>query len=289
MDRIAIDRAGLGAFLTSQRAKLTPEAVGLPPGGRRRTPGLRREEVAQFAGLGVTWYTWLEQGRDIQVSTAALDRIAAALRLNPTERAHLFVLAGRSAPALALDIAAPVSPLVQRLIDGLREQPALVRNGRWDTLAWNRGATLLIDDFARRPVRERNLLWLMFTDEEFRRQLPDWDHAARHTIARFRANFARAGGHPAYQALVDDLMAASPEFRPLWREHDVLPPSDGMKRFMHPVVGSIELEHTVLTVGTMTDVTVIVYSAAPGSPSAAKLKRLLALAAPGERTEETAA
>ena len=276
MSMIAIDRSGLGAFLVNQRAKLRPETVGLPAGGRRRTPGLRREEVAQLSGLGVTWYTWLEQGRDIQVSTAALDRIAAALRLNATERAHLFVLAGRSAPAAPLDAAAPVSPLVQRLIDGLPGQPALVRNARWDAVAWNRGATRLLTDFARRPKPERNLLWLLFTEPWMRRLLPDWENDARRSLARFRINFARSGGHPAFQALVDDLMAASPEFRPLWRQHDVLAPSDGLKRLDHPEVGFLELDHTVLTVSETSELNLIVYSAAPGTPSAERLARLLA-------------
>ena len=276
MNMIAIDRPGLGAFLVSQRAKLRPETVGLTPGGRRRTPGLRREEVALLSGLGVTWYTWLEQGRDIQVSTAALDRIAAALRLDPTERAHLFVLAGRSAPAIPLDPAAPVSPLIRRLMDGLHDQPAIVRNGRWDAIAWNRGATRLIADFDRRPKLDHNLIWLLFTDPWFRRVLPDWENDARRCIARFRANFARAGGNPAFQTLVDDLMAASPEFRPLWRQHDVLAPSDGLKRFDHPVVGMLELEHTVLTMSDTNDLNLIVYSAAPGTPSAERLARLLA-------------
>jgi transcriptional regulator with XRE-family HTH domain len=285
MNMIAIDRSGLGAFLVSQRAKLRPETVGLTPGGRRRTPGLRREEVALLSGLGVTWYTWLEQGRDIQVSTPALDRIAAALRLDPTERAHLFVLAGRSAPAVPLDTAAPVSPLILRLMDGLHDQPALVRNGRWDAIAWNRGAARLIADFDRRPKPDRNLIWLLFTDPWFRRVLPDWENDARRCIARFRANFARAGGNPAFQALVDDLMAASPEFRPLWRQHDVLAPSDGLKRFDHPVVGMLELEHTVLTMSDTNDLNLIVYSAAPGTPSAERLARLLAM----DSAEENAA
>jgi transcriptional regulator with XRE-family HTH domain len=259
MSMIAIDREGLGAYLVSQRAKLRPEAVGLPPGGRRRTPGLRREEVAQLSGLGVTWYTWLEQGRDIQVSTPGLDRIAAALRLNPTERAHLFLLAGRSAPPMPLDPAAPVSPLIRRLIDGLHDQPALVRNGRWDAIAWNRGATLL------------------FTDPWFRQFLPDWQNDARRCIARFRTNFARASSSPAYQQLVADLTAASPEFAAFWRQHDVLAPSDGLKRFDHPVVGMMELEHTVLPLSDTNDLCLIVYSAAPGTTSADRLARLLAM------------
>ena len=285
MNRIAIDRAGLGAFLVNQRAKLRPGTVGLPPGGRRRTPGLRREEVAQLAGLGVTWYTWLEQARDIQVSTPALDRIAAALRLHPAERAHLFVLAGRAAPAAPLDTNAGVSPLILRLIHGLHDQPALVRNGRWDAVAWNRGAARLFGDFDRRPPLDRNMVWLLFTDPSFRRALPDWENDTRRCVARFRASFARAGGNPAYQALVDDLMAASPEFRPLWRQHDVIAPSDGLKRFDHPVVGLLELEHTVLAVSDANDLNLIVYSAAPGTPSAERLARLLAL----DAAEENAA
>jgi transcriptional regulator with XRE-family HTH domain len=285
MTLIAIDRAGLGAFLISQRAKLRPETAGLPPGGRRRTPGLRREEVAQLAGLGVTWYTWLEQARDIQVSTGALDRIAAALRLHPAERAHLFVLAGRAAPAAALDTSAGVSPLILRLMNGLHDQPALVRNGRWDAVAWNRGAARLITDFDRRPMLDRNMVWLLFMDPWFRQILPDWENDTRRCVARFRASFARAGGNPAYQALVDDLMAASPEFRPLWRQHDVLAPSDGVKRVDHPVVGMLELEHTVLALSDANDLNLIVYSAAPGTPSAERLARLLAM----DDAEENAA
>jgi transcriptional regulator with XRE-family HTH domain len=285
MNMIAIDRAGLGAFLVSQRAKLRPDTVGLPCGNRRRTPGLRREEVAQLSGLGVTWYTWLEQGRDIQVSTPALDRIAVALRLHPTERTHLFVLAGRAAPAAALDTGMAVSPLIQRLMDGLHDQPAIVRNGRWDAVAWNRGATRLIADFDRRPKLDHNMIWLLFTDPWFRRVLPDWENDTRRCIARFRVNFARAGGNPAYQALVDDLMAASPEFRPLWRQHDVIAPGDGLKRFDHPIVGMMELEHTVLGLSDTNDLTMIVYSAAPGTPSAERLARLLAR----DTAEETAA
>ncbi|HEV2673715.1 MAG TPA: helix-turn-helix transcriptional regulator [Aliidongia sp.] len=283
MDMIAVDRPGLGAFLVCQRAKLRPETVGLPPGGRRRTPGLRREEVAQLSGLGVTWYTWLEQGRDIQVSTAALDRIAAALRLDATERAHLFVLAGRSAPAALIDTTTSVSPLILRMIDGLHDQPAFVRNGRWDAVAWNRGAARLITDFAKRPKAEQNLIWLLFTDPWFRRVLPDWENDARRCIARFRTNFARSGGHPSFQALVDALLAASPEFRPLWRQHDVLAPSDGLKRFNHPAVGYMELDHTVLNVSEASELNVIVYSAAPGSPSAERLARLLAMELPEEK------
>lgn len=282
MSMIEIDRTGLGAFLTGQRAKLLPGTVGLPPGGRRRTPGLRREEVAQLAGLGVTWYTWLEQGRDIQVSTAALDRIATALRLDPTERGHLFVLAGRAAPAAPSDMAAAVSPLLRRMIDGLVDQPAIVRNARWDAVAWNRGAERLIIDFSRRPVPERNMLWLMFLEPQFRRMLPDWENDARRTLARFRTNFARSGGHPAFQSLVDELWNACPEFRPLWRQHDVLAPSDGLKRLDHPLVGLMELEHTVLQAGDASELSVTVYSAAPGTPSAERLARLLAMKLPKE-------
>jgi hypothetical protein len=151
-----------------------------------------------------------------------------------------------------------------------------VRNGRWDAVAWNRGATRLIADFDRRPEPDHNLIWLLFTDPWFRRVLPDWENDTRRCIARFRANFARAGGNPAYQALVDELMAASPEFRPLWRQHDVIAPGDGLKRFDHPIVGMLELEHTVLGLSDINDLTMIVYSAAPGTPSAERLARLLA-------------
>jgi transcriptional regulator with XRE-family HTH domain len=277
MSMIEVDRAGLGAFLTGQRAKLSPETVGLPLGGRRRTPGLRREEVAQLAGLGVTWYTWLEQGRNIQVSTAALDRIATALRLDQTERAHLFVLAGRAAPAAPSDMAAAVSPLIRRVIDGLVDQPAIVRNARWDAVAWNQGAARLIMDFGRRPVRERNLLWLLFADPQFRRILPDWENDARRSLARFRTNFARSGGHLAFQNLVDELWDACPEFRPLWRQHDVLAPADGLKRIHHPLVGLMELDHTVLQAGDASELSITVYSAAPGTQSAERLARLLTM------------
>ncbi|WP_405013416.1 helix-turn-helix transcriptional regulator [Kitasatospora sp. NBC_01539] len=244
----AARRRELAAFLRSRRERISPEQVGLPETGRRRTPGLRREEVAQLATVGVTWYTWLEQGRDIQVSAQVLGSVARALRLDPTERAHLFVLAGADDPAPVVECAT-VTPAVRALLAQLEPLPAAVLNSRYDVLAHNRAYTWIAGDLDALPPEERNLMWLAFTDSVFRRTLVDVDEAHPDMVARFRAAMADHGSEPAWKSLLTRLRRASPEFEAAWERHEVAGLGNGLKRFLLPEAGLLRFEYTNLWLG----------------------------------------
>jgi transcriptional regulator with XRE-family HTH domain len=267
-------RQDLGAFLKSRRARLSPEAVGLPPGLRRRTQGLRREELAQLAGVSVTWYTWLEQGRDIRVSTALLESLARVLRLDGTERAHLFVLARQQMPLPAASQASPLTPALQRLLDSL-SSPAFIKTARWDVVAWNGAATRVFGDFAQLPDAERNLLKLMFLSPHYRRITVNWAESAQRILARFRIDHGRAAGDPAFEDLVAELRAKSIEFRSWWPKQDVLGLGEGIKRLRHPTAGVIEFEHTTFVIEGKSDLRMVVHAPLPGA-SAAAFDRLTA-------------
>ncbi|WP_316521300.1 helix-turn-helix transcriptional regulator [Kitasatospora brasiliensis] len=236
-------RHELAAFLRSRRERLAPEQVGLPMTGRRRTPGLRREEVAQLAAVGVTWYTWLEQGRDIQVSTQVLDAVARALLLDPSERAHLFTLAGTDDPAPVRDCPS-VTPSVRMLLERLAPFPALVLNSRYDVLAYNAQYTGFVGDLDRLAPEDRNLMWMAFTPSHFREVLIDYRTERLGIVARFRAAMADHSSDPTRKALVARLLRASPEFAELWQRHDVMRPGNGVKRFQVPGVGLLRCEYT---------------------------------------------
>jgi transcriptional regulator with XRE-family HTH domain len=221
-------RAELAAFLRSRRERITPEQVGLAPGLRRRTPGLRREEVAQLAGVGVTWYTWLEQGRQINASAQVLGAVAQTLRLDPTERQHLYRLAdvadGAARPGLAGSACEQVPADVQGIIDGLVPLPASVMNERYDLLGWNEAYAVLWPGVVGAQPGERNILWQNFT-------YPDCCHpyVTRHEqlarlVAQFRSNYGRHVGEPAWTGFISALQAASPHFARLWEAHDVASP-----------------------------------------------------------------
>ncbi|MDC0710557.1 helix-turn-helix transcriptional regulator [Stigmatella sp. ncwal1] len=238
-------RVELARFLRSRRERVRPADVGLPAGSRRRTPGLRREEVAQLADVGVSWYTWLEQGRDIHVSEPLLERLARALRLTPTERAHLFELAHGRPAALPVSSPATVRGVLQRILDA-HPFPALVSTRRWDVLAWNAAAAILYGDFGRFPAGRRNGLWLMFMDPERRARMPSWEADARRTVAGFRLDAARAANRREFDALAAELARVSPEFARFWGEHDVAESPAGSKVLVHPDVGELEFEHVTL-------------------------------------------
>ncbi|RKG88012.1 helix-turn-helix transcriptional regulator [Corallococcus terminator] len=239
-------RAELAQFLRSRRARVHPEDVGLPDGGRRRTPGLRREEVARLADVGVSWYTWLEQGRDIHVSEPLLERLSRALRLTPTERAHLFELAhGRPAARPVMSPAA-ISDTLRRILEGY-PFPAVVSTRRWDVLAWNDAAAILYGDLASMSAEERNGLWALFMNPDRRARMPGWDADVRRAVAGFRRDAARAADRSEFDALVTALSAVSPEFARIWDEHDVVELSEGLKVIIHPGIGPIEFEHVTLS------------------------------------------
>ena len=205
-------RRELAAFLRTRRERLAPEDVGLPPGYRRRTPGLRREEVAQLSGVGVTWYTWLEQGRPINASAQVLEAVTRTLRLDDSERSHLFTLAG--VPDTTSRVVEICEPAVRELVDALDPYPAFVVSPRYDILAWNRAEAALKGDYSSLPARYRNVLWLLFTQPAWRELLVDQQDVA-YVVARFRAAMAEHMGEPAWVDLVQELCSASPAFAEL--------------------------------------------------------------------------
>ncbi len=236
----ATKRVELSAFLRDRRARITPAEVGLPDGSRRRTPGLRREEVAQLADVGASWYTWLEQGRDIHVSEGFLERLAKALRLDPAERSHLFELAQGRAPRNNVMPAQSVSDALQRTIDA-HPHPAIVSTPRWDVIAMNRPAILLWSD-----RRGTNSLWTMFAAPYDGPSYPNRIAHARSLVARFRLEAARAADRTPFDQLASELSEVSAEFRELWSASDVVAEPEGAKVVHHPEAGVIELDHVAL-------------------------------------------
>jgi transcriptional regulator with XRE-family HTH domain len=235
----------LGALLRTRRERLLPEDVGLPRGTRRRTRGLRREEVARLASISPTYYTFLEQGRDIRPSVQVLDALGAALQLTDAERAHLHVLASR-APAAVPAAEETVAPALAELVARLDPHPAYVTGARFDVLAANRAARLLWADWPARPAADRNMLVWMFTDPAARTTMVEWEEEAQALLARFRAAWARHSGEAAFEELAVRLQAESREARAWWPRHAVAPLSSGRKRLRHPLLGELELTHVVL-------------------------------------------
>jgi transcriptional regulator with XRE-family HTH domain len=238
-------RAELAAFLRSRRERVHPEDVGLAPSPRRRTPGLRREEVAQRAGLGITWYTWLEQGRPIHPSGQVVDAVARALLLDSHEHEHLRRLCGLEPPE-ADDALDQVSQPMQAILDGLEPNPAYVTNARYDILAWNGAFVGLYGDLGTVAPRDRNILWLLFTEPSWRRLLVDWHDVARRVVAQFRATMGAQVGDPAWAVLVARLSDASADFREVWARHEIAGPQARTKRYLHSRVGPLSLDYTLL-------------------------------------------
>ncbi|MDQ2819035.1 MAG: helix-turn-helix transcriptional regulator [Pseudomonadota bacterium] len=257
-------RREFGAFLTSRRALLQPADFALPQ-GKRRTPGLRREEVALLAGVSVSWYTWLEQGRDIQPSSDALTRIAAVLKLDRVESAHLFALAALDVPAVSSS--GGVSAGLQMLVQAMHPIPAYVRNSRLDILAWNDAIAALFVDYAALQPHERNTLRLLFLHPPYRTRILDWEQMARGMIATFRAARAQAQAQDKapFDSLVDELSTASPEFEAWWQDTGVKGFDEGRKRLWHPVDGVLEFTYVALTPEGRPDLSLVTYLPRPAA------------------------
>jgi transcriptional regulator with XRE-family HTH domain len=268
-------RKELADFLRTRRARLSPTEAGLPPGVRRKTAGLRREEVAQLASVGVTWYTWLEQGRDIHVSRQVLESLAQVLQLNADEKAHFFSLALYPIVPTPFMQRETVSPLLQRFLDQLGPNPAYITGRRWDLLAWNQAVCEVIGDFNALPPERRNIVWFVFTNQEFRHRVVDWEGMAQRVLAQFRVSSGRTPGDPWFTILIEDLKQASREFRLWWPRHEVKGRQDGCKELIHPLVGHLVLEHTTFQMSEAPDLKVVVYLASPESNTAEKIHRLL--------------
>lgn len=255
----------LGAYLRDRRARLDAAALGFSA-ARRRTPGLRREEVAQRANISATWYTWLEQGRGGAPSADVLDRIARALMLTEVEREHLFLLGLGRPPELRYRQADGVSPRLQRVLDALNPSPAMIKTLTWDVVAWNKAATLVLGDYGAEPPEARNILRRIFYDPRSRAMNTEWEQVARFVVAAFRADMARAGAgaQPSVNALVDELCARSPDFAALWAANDVRHHGDGVKHLRHPVLGPVSFEYSAFAVDGRPDLSMIVYN--PATP-----------------------
>jgi transcriptional regulator with XRE-family HTH domain len=275
----AARRREAGVFLRSRRERLTPTEVGLPNGFRRRTPGLRREEVAMLAGVGTTWYTWLEQGRDVRPSPEVLAALADVLQLGPAERRHLFILNDRPAPQARPAGPEQIDAPLRRMLDSLTGQPALVLGRRWDILAWNRAADAVYGPYARLAGDERNMLHLVFADPDHRRLLVDWEAVAKSAIAMFRGDCARYAGDADFERLAAHLTRLSPEFAAWWPLREVAEPLAGRKRLDHPAAGRMEFEYSSFSVGDQPDMKLIVFTPLVQDGTARKLARLLARSA----------
>ncbi len=271
----AEQRSQLADFLRTRRALLSPPRVGLPAGKRRKVPGLRREEVAELAGIGATWYTWLEQGREVNVSARTLQQLADALRLAPEERSYLFALAGQQPPPIDTEKDDIILEGLQGVLRGLDPSPAYVVNQCWDLIAWNRGATEVFGRFENRPVSERNLMWILFTDAAFRKLHLDWEAFARCLLSGLRGEIVSMPANPRLAELVSALRESSEEFRKWWSTHDVILPQQRFRVLKHPKAGKLTLDLTILQVFRAPHLKLFSFTPVEGTGTEEKLVALL--------------
>jgi transcriptional regulator with XRE-family HTH domain len=249
----------LGTYLKDRRNRLDPATFGFS-GGRRRTPGLRREEVAQRANISPTWYTWLEQGRGGAPSAEVLGRIADGLMLTESEREHLFMLGLGHPPGVRYKATEGVTPRLQRVLDALEVSPAIVKTALWDVVAWNRAAATVLTDYGVLPAPQRNILRLLFSDSRVRAAQQDWQRVARFVVGAFRADATRAGAGAEIDRFVEELSRLSPEFEKLWRANDVHAYGEGVKHLHHAELGLLELEFSAFCVDGRSDLAMIVFN-----------------------------
>lgn len=276
MEQTAKERLNeLARFLKTRRARIAPEQVGLPVIGRRRTPGLRRAEVAQLSGISVDWYTWLEQGRAIQVSAQVLESIARVLQLDPNERIHLFLLAAQQLPAERMLADSIISPTLQQFLDQQETSPALVTDQRMNIVAWNRLSAAIYGDYGAMTSRERNAVWRTFTSQYVRQLLREnWENHARHRLASFRANYGKFAGDPWWMAFIEELCQASEPFRAWWPQHDLMNGPEGRKINYHPTVGLLTFNQISFVVSDAPHLTVTINVPA-NDDTISKVKKLL--------------
>ncbi|MCX4831404.1 helix-turn-helix transcriptional regulator [Streptomyces sp. NBC_00006] len=285
------NRQEVSAFLKSRRARITPEQAGLPVYGQRRVPGLRRGEVAMLAGMSVEYYTRMERGNLAGASDSVLDALAQALRLDDTERDHLYALAraAGSSPARGRRRSkkATVRPSVLRIVEGLHDQPAYVRNNRMDILAANPLARALHCELFATAAEPVNTCRFVFLDPRATRLYPDWERVAREGVGVLRVEVAKNPYDRELSNLIGELSTRSDAFRTMWGAQDVHVFTEGTKRFLHPAVGEMELVHETLDLPGDDGLSITVYSADPGTPAADALRLLASWAA--TQRQETAA
>jgi len=264
----------LGTYLRDRRTRLDPVALGFG-GGRRRTPGLRREEVASRSNISPTWYTWLEQGRGGAPSADVLDRLAKGLMLTEPEREHLYMLGLGRPPEARYQPVDGITPRLQRVLDGMVLSPAIIKTAMWDVVGWNRAAATLLTDYAKLPREGRNILRMMFGSDQIRARNADWEGVARFVVGAFRVDVARAGANnsAAVTKLVAELCRISPEFEALWQDNDVAAHGEGVKRIHHPDAGLLAMEFSSFAVEGRPELGMIIYN--PATPEDAERLRAL--------------
>ena len=262
------DSNSLGAYLRNRRTKLDPASFGFST-SRRRTSGLRREEVAQRANISATWYTWLEQGRGGAPSADVLDRLSRALALTEIEREHLFLVGLGRLPEVHYRRSDQITPRLQRLLDALSHSPAIIKTVTWDVVAWNRAAAIVLTDYDTLPPDQRNIMRMIFSDSRIRAAQYDWNAVARFVVGVFRLDVARAGAEAEVAPLVEDMSRLSPEFASMWRDNDVQRYGDGVKNLRHPEVGPLSLEYSALAIDGRPDLSLIVFN--PATPADRRL------------------
>jgi len=268
-------RTELADFLRSRRRHIAPNQAGLQATGQRRTPGLRREEVSLLSGVSLTWYTWLEQGRDIKPSRQVMDALARTLRMSIAEHAYVLRLTGHANDGQLEEPAGAMPAHAQRLIDALGASPAYAITPYWSILGWNRAYEALYPNVARVPASDRNLLWLVFTDPDVRDLLVDWKTDSRRFLTQFRAEAGSRIHESAFADLIARLHDANEQFRVGWASHDVEQFESTQRRFEHPSAGTLLLEHHRLSLADHPDLHLIIYTAAPGSGTARRMAELV--------------
>jgi len=270
-------RQELGDFLKSRRNRLQPADYGLPIGTRRKAKGLRREELAQLAGIGLSWYTWLEQGREINASQDVLESLARVMRLSAEEKNHLFLLALQQPPTANKPetIRADVQTVVQHFLDHWADCPAYVTDHKWDVLAWNRAACAVFGDFSAMNEKERNAVWRCFRSASYRELLVDWEGHAKRLLASFRSTSTCHVGEDWYQELVQELIEHSKEFQQWWLCHDIMGTPIGTKALLHPKAGLMMMEHITFQVYDAPDLKVTLYRPLPDNNTVVTLAKLL--------------
>ncbi len=268
-----LQRVQLSDFLKSCRARTTPAQVGLAPAQRRRSKGLRREDVAALAGLSATWYTWLEQGRDVHPSEQVLERLSGALGLSTAERDYLFMLAQHRPPPLAPAAGDEVRPAIRRRLDSLNVH-ALIHTRRWDVVGLNKIWPGCVPDFAAGPAGERNLLKILLTESDFQRDPNEHEQIARRVLAKARLDYSQSADDPAFDRLIEELSAAVPDFQRHWRSAEIMSSSEGIYTLSYPDLGEVAFEHTSYTIEAAAHLRLLIFSPADET-SAARLARLV--------------
>ena len=269
-------RKELGLFLRARRDQAVRADYGLPPIARKRERGLRREEVAFLSGVSVTWYTWLEQGRNISPSRQVLEAVSRTLHLPDTGLDYVLSLGGYASAGPSSAVAATAPAHIQRLLDALDPNPSFALLPDWGVAGWNNAYAALYPNIATVSAPDRNLLWLVFTDPYVRDLLPDWEVTSKRFLAEFRAETGQRLGDVDVNNLVERLKKTSPEFRAGWDRYDILGFESRERLFHHPAVGVLQLEHHQLSPSDRPDLHLVVYTPSPGSDAGAQMQSLIA-------------